>query len=202
MTVFWSIFGLGLLYFATPGPINIETMRRGITGGPWPAFCVQLGAVTAELALGGAVLLGIVPLMQRPWVQLVFTMLSIGVLLSLAWAALCDAHRSAVPRPVVATAQGSFLVGAIAAASSPLTVMMWLSITGVAATGGHPITELADVVLVGLGYVLGALTWAALLAVGIGWGRRRVPSHFWRWWSTASGVILGGYGIHLLWQAF
>lgn len=96
MTAFFSIVGLGFVFFASPGPINFETVRRGVNSGPWSAFCVQIGAVLAELALGVVVLLGLAPLMQRLDVQLAFSLFSAGLLLWIAGMALRDARHAHV----------------------------------------------------------------------------------------------------------
>lgn len=200
MTVFWSVVGLGLLFSASPGPINLETLRRGLHEGPWSAFSVQVGSLIAELGLGGMMLLGLVPLIQHPGVHLTLTVLSIGVLLAIAWTALRDARRTPVPGAGTSSARRSLLLGALAAASNPLSPMVWVSIIGVAAASDYLMSGLATAVLVGLGYLLGALSWAIVFTVGIGWGRSLLAPRFWRWWNVTSGAIIGGYGIHLLWQ--
>lgn len=200
MMAFFSIFALGLVFFASPGPINIETVRRGVNSGPWPAFFVQLGAVLAELVVGVAVLFGLAPLMQRADIHLGFTLLSAGVLLWIAWVALRDARQPVSVQLQVAASRHSLVVGMVCAASSPLSAMMWLSIAGIATAHGVAMTSVWTIGFVGLGYFLGALTWAVLISAFIGWSRAVVKPRFWRYWNAVSGVILGGYGVHLLWQ--
>jgi threonine/homoserine/homoserine lactone efflux protein len=41
---------LGLAYVVAPGPINIETVRRGLVGGWKHGFAVQIGAVCGDVA--------------------------------------------------------------------------------------------------------------------------------------------------------
>lgn len=200
MSAFLSIVGLGFIFFASPGPINFETVRRGVNNGPWSAFCVQIGAVLAELALGGVVLLGLAPLMRRLDVQLAFSLLSAGVLLWIAGVALRDAGRARAGPSQSRASRNSLFVGMVYAASSPFTPMLWLSIAGVAAAHGVAMTNPFNISLVGCGYLVGALAWAVLVAAIVGWGRAVVQPRVWRYWNAASGIIVGAYGVHLLWQ--
>jgi threonine/homoserine/homoserine lactone efflux protein len=93
------------------------------------------------------------------------------------------------------------LVGMIAAASNPMSVIMWLAVAGVAPASG--IAELQPVhgVIISAGYLLGALTWAMLIALFVGWSRRFVQPHVWRWWNVGSGVLLGAFALRLVWTA-
>lgn len=198
INLFWSVFGLGLVFFASPGPINIETVRRGVHSGPWPAFAVQVGAIIAEIALGVAVMGGIAPFIQQPSVQWVLTVLSAGVLGWIAWGALRPDRTSFAPLGQRRAAHYSMTVGVVAAASNPLGVMMWLVIAGVAPASGIALLQPVHVVIIGVGYLLGALTWAVLITVIVGWSRRFVQPRVWRWWNIGSGVLLGGFALHLV----
>lgn len=170
-----------------------------MNGGAWPAFFVQLGAILTALALGAAVLVGVAPLLKRPGVQLALHLFGAGVLLWLAWSALRDARRLHIPLAAQGRAHHSLIVGAICAVSNPLTVMVWFAVGGVAT--GHGFTELhARTAIIGLGYLMGTLTWAVLFAACIGWGRRWFQSRVWRWWNLASGLLFTTAGLHLLWQ--
>lgn len=45
MLLFWSAFGLGLAFFATPGAITVLLLRRGLEQGFFSALFLQLGAL-------------------------------------------------------------------------------------------------------------------------------------------------------------
>lgn len=193
----WSVFGLALAFFASPGPINIESVRRGVAGGPWPAFAVQCGAIGAELVLGVAVLFGLAPVIERPGVQLVLTLASASLLLWLAWTALRTTRHPSDPQSTSWTRHG-VIVGALCAASNPLTPLMWLTVAGMVTAADQVALAPAAIAMLGIAYALGALVWAVLLAALIGWSRTLVQPHWWRWWNAVSGLILGGYGVSTL----
>jgi threonine/homoserine/homoserine lactone efflux protein len=198
--MFWSIFGIGLAFYASPGPINVETVRRGVNGGPWPAFFVQLGAIGAHLVLGVAVLLGLAPLIKRPEAQLMLHVFSASVLLWLAWAAVHDTQRALLPLPVRDSVFNSLMAGALCAASNPLTGMVWITVVDVAAAYGFTDLRISDVALITFGYLIGTLTWAVAFAACIGRGQRLLQSRAWRWWNVASGAALAAYAVYSLWQ--
>lgn len=201
MNVFLSVVGLGLAFFAAPGPINIETVRQGVNGGAWPAFSLQLGAIVAELLIGVAVFVGIVPFMEQPAVQLMLALCSAAVLLWIAWRALRDTGPVKVPHSPIAAARHSFVIGLTCALTNPLSALMWLTIAGVAAISDVAALAIGDALLIGAGYLLGALTWAVLIALFIGWSRHLIRPQVWRWWNALSGLAIGGYGVQMLWAA-
>jgi threonine/homoserine/homoserine lactone efflux protein len=41
---------LSLAYVASPGPVNIETLRRGLAGGFRAALALQRGAIGASIS--------------------------------------------------------------------------------------------------------------------------------------------------------
>lgn len=87
----------------------------------------------------------------------------------------------------------------MASISNPLSPIIWVTIAGAAATNGFAVQSPAHGFIIGLGYLLGTLTWAIAIALALCWGRRFAQPHFLRWWNAASGVLLGGYGLHLVW---
>ena len=53
-----SALGLGLVFSATPGAVNTESLRRGVSQGFWPALLVQLGSPTGDLIWAAVALTG------------------------------------------------------------------------------------------------------------------------------------------------
>jgi chemosensory pili system protein ChpE len=201
MTVlFWSIFGLALAFFAAPGPINVETVRRGLHGGARSAFAVQLGALLAELLVGIAVLAGVAPVITRPAVQLGLTLISGSLLLWTAWSALRAARAQSESASQPVTTRRSFLLGLGWAATNPFTPLIWLTIIGIVTSAGGGAIDPPTIALLGAGYVLGALSWAVAVVTLIGWSRTLLQPRFWRAWNALSGLAIGGYGVHLLWN--
>lgn len=201
MNVFLSVVGLGFVLFASPGPINIETVRRGVHAGAWSAFSVQLGAIVADLLIGVAVFVGIVPFMEQPAVQLSLALCSAAVLLWIAWGALRATDHVTAPNATIAAARHNFVIGLLCAISNPLSALLWLTVAGVAAIRDVAAIAVGDVLLIGSGFLLGSLTWAVFIALFIGWSRHLIRPKVWRWWNALSGLAIGGYGVHMVWAA-
>src|SRR5713226_8419186 len=68
---------------APPGPVTMETVRRGLGGGFRPALFVQLGSVIGDLTWCGVALLGLAPLVQVAWIRVVLSVVGVGLLLYL-----------------------------------------------------------------------------------------------------------------------
>src|ERR1700693_3647044 len=68
---------------APPGPVTMETVRRGLGGGFRPALFVQLGSVIGDLTWCGAALLGLAPLVQIGWVRSGLSVAGVALLLYL-----------------------------------------------------------------------------------------------------------------------
>lgn len=136
MNMFWSVFGLGLTFFASPGPINIETVRHGVRDGYRAALAVQIGATCAELVLAVAVLLGIAPFMQHSTVQFMLAMVGAAFLLWTAWRAVHEASPTTMLSPQRRTAHHSALMGAGYAISNPLGIFIWLTVAAMLTATG------------------------------------------------------------------
>src|SRR5262245_8260235 len=79
---------------APPGPVTMETVRRGLGGGFRPALFVQLGSVIGDLTWCGLALLGLAPLVQIAWVRSALSVAGVVVLLYLGLTGLRDAWKS------------------------------------------------------------------------------------------------------------
>jgi chemosensory pili system protein ChpE len=198
--MFWTVFGLGFVVVASPGPVTLATIRQGVARGYRPALAVQIGALGTALVWGIVVLAGLAPLARRLDLEPALTAAGGAALLWAAWRALVDTR--AVPRPAPPASRGvrrAALAGALYAASNPAYATVWFGVAGALATGGVLAARPSHIALVAGAYTLGALCWGVPLAAVVAGGRRLVTPGFWRWWHGASGLALGGYGLHLLW---
>jgi chemosensory pili system protein ChpE len=197
--LFWSIAGLALALCAAPGPINIEMVRQGVNHGFMPALGVHIGAVAAELAWAGVVLLGLAPFIQQPAVQSAMAMVGACVLLWMAWQTMRAALVPAMAQASTRQARHGVWTGAIYAASHPLVVTFWISIAAMLTVSGiTPIQPLHLVVIV-CAYIAGGMTWGVAVAALAAWSRKIVQPRMWRWLNAVSGVLLATYGFQLLW---
>jgi threonine/homoserine/homoserine lactone efflux protein len=163
---------MGLAYVAPPGPVNLETVRRGLAGGFRMALYLQVGS-----------LLGVA---------------AVALLVSLGWAALRDGWQGlrpgsvspalipSTPHPLSAsTARRSLLAGAAISASNPLAVVFWLSVDRALLDQPHG----QQALLLG-SFALTCLAWVLVLPFLVGWCRTTVSACFVPWVSLACGPIL------------
>lgn len=203
--LFLTIYGLSLALFAAPGPINLETVRHGVKRGYWSALAIQVGASGAELLWAMAVLLGVGSWLQNAWAQSAFALVGGGFLIWVALQALREGWQVQPETPAASSASAvrqGLVVGAIYALSNPLSITFWLGVAGLLATMGYTTLQPGHLGVIAAAYLLGALSWGIPMAVLATWGRHLVQPGFWRWWHTGSGLVLGGYGVHLLWTKF
>lgn len=178
--LFWSVFALSFAVVASPGPVNLATVRHGVERGYWPALAVQVDALAAELIWGAAVLVGVGPLVQRLGLQPALTGAGAGLLLWTVWQALRDAWAApSAARGGDGTRHGA-LAGALYASGNSVYATFWIGVAGILAAGGAVGSRSIQVAVIGAADTLGALSWGIVLAALVTWGRRVVQPRFWR----------------------
>lgn len=179
-------FLLGWSVAWPPGPINAEMIRRGLLRGFLPAWAVGLGACSGDFLWAVAVSLGAGALVHVPGVRLVLGVVSVGLLLFLAWTFGQGAWRawqeSRVAREAPERAAGpararrfdstpgGYLLGLTMALTSPWNIAFWLGVIGSQA-GAAPLTFGASLLLAGA-VVVAAATWGFVLCCAVQFGAR------------------------------
>ena len=176
-------FALGWSVGWPPGPINAEMIRRGLDRGFLPAWLVGLGACSGDFLWAVAMSLGAGALMNLPGVRPVLGVVSIGLLLFLAWTFGKGAWRAwqrsrlpagqaaaAVPAGRFGSVRGGFLLGLTMALTSPWNVAFWLGVVGSQAGGGA--LGLAGSLTLAAAVVAGAATWGLVLCGAVQMGAR------------------------------
>jgi threonine/homoserine/homoserine lactone efflux protein len=199
--------GMGLAYIAAPGPVNVETLRRGLTGGARNALSIQLGACTghalwAALAFGG---LGV--LMLYPAAHLALGLAGIAVLLYLGWSSLREGihiltnrtERTAVEVIRAVTLGGSSPLntrmlgtGVVISITNPFAVAFWLSVGG---TVLHQSGRVPELFLAG--FFLSVLLWAIAVPLAIALARSFLQGRVQGWISSTCGLALVLFGFTL-----
>lgn len=182
-------FLLGWSVAWPPGPINAEMIRRGLERGFLPAWAVGLGACSGDFLWAVAVSLGAGALMTLPGVHWVLGVVSVALLLFLAWTfgrgAWADWRASrrqrtetegnafAVASPVrprrFDSTGGGYLLGLTVALSSPWNITFWLAVIG--GQAGERLGVGASL-CVAVGVVAGAVLWGSVLCGAVQWGAR------------------------------
>ena len=166
-------FVLGWSVAWPPGPISAEMIRRSLERGFWPAWSLGLGACSGDFLWAVAVSLGAGALVNVAGVRNVLGVLSVALLLFLAWTFGRGAWRAwtssrAPGRPDAATparrfdsTHGSFLLGLTLALTSPWNIAFWLAVIGSQASGQR--LGLGASLTVAAAVVSGAATWSFIL---------------------------------------
>lgn len=166
-----------------PGPINAEMIRRALARGFWPAFSVGLGASSGDFGWAVAVALGAGALADLPGVRPTLGVVSLVLLLLLAWTFLSGAwrewqhHRRGEPfgQPAkLDSARGGYLLGLTLALSSPWNIAFWLAVIGQQA-GGQPAgskLELGASLVLATAVVVAATTWSCVLCGSVRLGAK------------------------------
>jgi threonine/homoserine/homoserine lactone efflux protein len=199
-TLFVAAVGLGLAYSAAPGAVNTEALRRGLSRGYRPALLVQVGALVGDLVWATLALVGTGLFLQDRSVQTVLGVAGGCFLLRLGWSALQQAWRGGLPGAHGRVDRGDFATGLVFSLATPFGLAFWSGVGGgMAATGGGD-PGLQDGLLFLAGFSAGAVAWCLGAAAAIGWGRRFVGIETLRWIGALSGLVLGYFGLRLLWE--
>lgn len=178
---------LGVAYVLPPGPVLIETVRRGLRGGTSAALAVQLGAVAGDLCYAALMLGGLGALLRsgslQQWLGLAGALVLVGLGLStlrnrsLAAPAPTDASAGAGGDGPAAHLGAGLALGLF----NPFALAFWLAVGGSAL--GRP-AALA-------GFVAGCLLASLLTALVAGQLSR--PR-----WRRATRLIAAGCGLALV----
>ncbi len=162
-----------------PGPINAEMIRRGLERGFLPAWALGLGACSGDFLWAVAVSLGAGAAVSVPGVRTALGVVSVLLLLFLAWTFGRGAWQAwersrrpaeaAPPRRFDST-RGGFLLGLTLALTSPWNIAFWLAVIGSQA-GGSPLGA-RDFLLVATGVFLAAAGWTLFVATAVQAGAR------------------------------
>lgn len=192
-----TALGLGVAYAATPGVVNTECLRRGISGGFRPALAVQVGALLGDAAWALAALTGVAALAGDAAVRIGLGLVGGLFLLRLAFRAL---RGALAPRAETgAVAGGALRVGLVFGLANPAGIAFWAGLGGGALAAGAPAGDYARFLAA---FVGGALAWSVALSLLASGGRRFASPSLFRAVDAIAGAVLGLFGARLLWTAW
>jgi threonine/homoserine/homoserine lactone efflux protein len=188
-----SLLGYGFLLGWSvawpPGPINAEIARHCLARGFWAGYGVLLGASLGDALWALAVVLGIGLAFTAPPARLALGVLSIILLLVLAFVFLRSAWRGLRGTPAAPTrfesGRASLLLGLSMALTSPWNIAFWLAAIGRPELAGVGAGSLLIVVAA---VVSGALTWGVLWSGIVVLLHRSAPG---RWWDIGARLATG-----------
>jgi chemosensory pili system protein ChpE len=193
-----SALSLGLVFSATPGAVNAESLRRGMARGFRPALLVQLGSLMGDMVWAAVALTGTAFLVQNRTVALSLGIVGACFLLRQAFTAYREAFRQRGQASSALLGRGDFVTGSFYSLTNPFAVAFWLGLgAGVAATAHASI--LATIGFFA-GFFCGAVIWCVTFAALVSVGRRWANRPMMRALDALAGTALSYFGIRLLWR--
>jgi threonine/homoserine/homoserine lactone efflux protein len=198
-------FLLGWSVAWPPGPINAEIARRSGSGHFASGIAVLAGAASADAMWAVAVALGVGLLFTAPLARGAMGVLSIALLLALAFLFLRGAWRafagaadeSAAKREPPARRGGvrsGYGLGAAMALTSPWNVAFWLAAMGRPELAG---AKPGSLLVMAIAVIAGALTWGMIWAIANALLHRGLKGGAKRGWTIfvdlATGMLMLGF---------
>ena len=190
---------IAISFSAPPGPVTMETIRRGVPGGFSPALKVQLGSIIGDFMWFMIALIGLGQLAQISVIRNVLAIAGVGLLLYLGFCGIRDAFQAARLNQggTIDAQKGAFRSGMAISIANPMAVGYWLSIGGtLVATGvaGQSGGQTASFVF---GFVAGTFLWAFIMALAVRFGKQILSPNLFRAINFGCGVALMIFGITL-----
>lgn len=189
MSILLNGFVLGWSVAWSPGPVNAEMIRRGLLpreqgGGFWSAWPVGLGACVGDFLWALGVSLGAGALLSSLSVRRALAVISLVLLLVLAWNFARSAWRiyrshqcdnSSIP--VEKRQKPGLLLGLFFALSSPWNIGFWLAVIG---SQSMQSASLQRSLALAASVVLGAVAWTLVLSTALKFGARIFARQGWQ----------------------
>lgn len=193
---------LGLSLAAPIGPINAAQMDRGLKGGFWPAWCVGLGASSADFLYMLVVYCGLVHFINIPIVKTFLWLFGAFVLIYTGIEGLKGLGSKKVEGLTRGTESNfkCFITGFFMSLSNPLTILFWLGIYGsvLAETatkfGTHELLIYSGSILLGL------IIWDISMAAIAGSFRMFLTTRLIQVIGLVSSISLLGFGFFFGYQ--
>ncbi len=200
-------FAAGFSVAASPGAVNLLSLRWGLQRGASVALGIGLGAATVDTFYMALSLAGVLPLLAAAgWLESVLMFAGGGVLVLLGIASLRSGYVEDVsPTGSLAGTtldRAPYVVGLSVTIVNPSTIAAWLAISGAilasADLGSGGIPEGLGGALAVAGVFGGSATWFGILAAIVAVLRRRADEAHLRIVGVLAGAVLAGLGVLLL----
>ncbi|MEK4850829.1 LysE family transporter [Paenibacillus sp. FSL H7-0756] len=194
---------LGLSLSAPIGPINAAQLDKGLRGGFMPAWVVGLGAISADIIYMLLVYLGMIHLLDAPFVKAFLWLFGFFVLVYTGIESIQHSGQIAAAdtRGSGVSLSKSFVSGFLMSLFNPLSILFWLGIYGsilAKAVNEYPMQQL---LIYSGAIVLGILLWDVTMAAASSMFRSFLTSRVLKSISVLSGLSLVGFGFYFGIQA-
>lgn len=200
MEAFLSACGLGLAFFAMPGAITAQLLRRGLTRGFFSALSLQLGGLIGVTLWAILATIGAAFLAHNIPIRIILGASGIILLSLLAWQALTAAYHGKLAEAKAAPVRGDFTLGVAMSLASPMPVAFWLGIgSTLVESGGGSASSSYSLTILLAGFVASGIAWSVLMSVLIAWGRRFITTLFIQLVNLTCGLTLVFFALKLAW---
>lgn len=187
---------MGIVYIAPPGPVNVETLRRGARGGFSKAAAFQGGALIGDMFYALLAVMGARTLLDDGALRILLGLAGTLYLVYLGVSTLRDRNSlSPQAEPVPAafhSLKRTFGAGTVVALLNPFAVAFWVTVGGSAAANYG-----ASGPLYLGGFVCGCVLCSALVALLAGGYQARLSPGLVRGVSLLCGLGMIYYGLQL-----
>jgi threonine/homoserine/homoserine lactone efflux protein len=192
---------MGIVYAATPGPLNVETIRRGMNGGFLDSLAIQTGSAVGRILYALLALFGAGILLEGATLQLALGVFGVTVLLYMGIKTIREGHgqniQSSQAIGPADSAPRAFWAGALLSLANPLAVVFWLSI------GGRVVYDPGlDGVSFLSGFFIGCILTSISVALLASFWRSRLSARTVLAISWVCGLALIGFGVKLGYSLF
>lgn len=194
---------LGLSLSAPIGPINAAQLDKGLRGGFMPAWVVGLGAISADIIYMLLVYLGMIHLLDAPFVKAFLWLFGFFVLVYTGIESIMHSGQitAADTRGSGVSLSKSFVSGFLMSLFNPLSILFWLGIYGLIlakAVNEYPMQQL---LIYSGAIVLGILLWDVTMAAASSMFRSFLTPRVLKAISVLSGLSLVVFGFYFGIQA-
>lgn len=182
----------------SPGPINLEMLRRGVKHGFFPAFIVGFGATNGDflwalVANFGAGLVAVNPSVQ--WAMAVTSSALLVVIAGFMVRGCNEKRRSGWHEENTAvrfSRRQGYLLGFTMSLTSPWNVAFWFAVAGQSASLG---LGLAGNLVCAAAVLTGAGIWVLLFTLAASFGGKLIPQAWHRHAELVSAVLMVGFAV-------
>jgi len=202
LILFLAAVVLSLIFCATPGAVNTQALRVGVTGGFRRAFGVEMGSIVGDMSWAVIALIGLAVVWDNSAARVVLGIVGGAFLLYLAYQGFMDFRNKEIAEGEVPKGHTDLITGVIMSFANPFQIPFWIGIgsSSIAVIMSEP--KPLDFVVFYVGYFVGAVIWGTAYSALIGHGRRYVTPKLFRTLSLICAAVLLYFALNLLYSTF
>lgn len=200
--LFLAAMVLSLIFCATPGAVNTQALRVGVTGGFKRAFGVETGSIVGDMCWAIMALAGLAVVWDNHLARTLLAIIGTAFLLYLAYQGFMDARRKEIAEVDAPKGHTDFVTGVIMSFANPFQIPFWIGIgsSSIAVIMSDPGTM--DFVIFYLGYLVGAFIWGLAYSALIHHGKRYITPNLFRALSVICALVLLYFALNLVYSTF